>query len=128
MLANQVLEPIDCFRFGDVELHRRFADVEIHFAGRAADVAEIRIRHFTGTIHDASHDSDLYAFQMQGGCFDFGRCGLQIEERPSARRARDIVCLENSRAGCLQDVVGQTKRLSRSFLALHQDRVADAVA
>jgi len=119
MLANQIFESIDCFCFGDVELHRCFADVEIHFAGPAADVAKIRIGHFAGTVHDASHDGDLYAIQVRGGCFDFRRCGLQIEQRPSAGRARDVISLEDARAGCLQDVVGQTERLSRRSLALH---------
>ena len=128
MLADQIFESIDGFCFGNVEFHCGLADVEVHFAGRAADVAEVRIGHFAGTVHDASHDRDLYAFQVQGGCFDFRRRGLQIEQRPSARRARDIISFEDSRAGCLQNVVGQSERLSRRFLALHQNRVADAVA
>ena len=101
MLANQILESIDCFCFGNVEFHCGLADVKIHFAGRAADVAEIRIGHFAGTVYDASHDRDLYALQVQGGCFDFRRRGLQIEQRPSAGRASDIISFENARAGCL---------------------------
>ena len=128
MFTDQVLQTIHCFCFGNVEFHCGLADVEIHFAGRAADVAEIRIGHFAGTVHDASHDRDLYAFQVQGGCFNFRCRGLQIEQRPSAGRAGDIISLENARAGCLQDVVRQAERLSRRFLALHQNRVADAVA
>src|SRR4029453_10382741 len=99
VFADQIFESIDCFCFGDVEFHGRFADVKIHFAGRAANVAEVRIGHFSGTVHDTSHDGDLYAFQMQGGCFDFGCCGLQVEQRPSARWARHIICLEHPRAG-----------------------------
>ena len=38
VLADQVFQSIDRFRFGDVELHSRLPDVEIHFAGRAANI------------------------------------------------------------------------------------------
>ena len=107
MLANQIFESIDGFCFGNVEFHRGLADVKIHFAGRAADVAEICIRHFAGTVHDASHDGDLHALEVQRGGFDFRRRGLQIEQRPSAGWAGDVISLENPRARCLQDVVGQ---------------------
>ena len=128
MLANQIFESIDGFCFGNVEFHRGLADVEIDFAGRAADVAEIGVGHFAGPIDDASHDGDLHAFQMQGGCFNFRGRGLQIEQRSSAGWAGHIISFENPRAGRLQNVVGQTERLSRRFLALNQNRVADAVA
>src|SRR2546430_8796833 len=49
----------------DVELHRGLANVKIDLARRAADVAEIRIRHLAGTIHDAAHDRDLDAFEIE---------------------------------------------------------------
>ena len=62
VFADQIFESIDCFCFGDVEFHGRFADVKIHFARCAADVAKIRIGHFAGTVHDASHDRDLHPF------------------------------------------------------------------
>jgi len=79
MLADQVFQSIDCFGFGDIEFHRCLANVEIHLAGRAANVSKIRIRHFTGAIHYAAHDGDLYSFEMRGRSFDFCGCGLQIE-------------------------------------------------
>ena len=95
MFANQILQSIDGFRFGNIEFHRRLADVEIHLARRAADVAEIGVRHFARAVHDAAHDRDLHALEMQRGGFDRGGGGLQIEERPAAGRASDVVGLEN---------------------------------
>src|SRR4029453_1250635 len=32
MFADQVFQPIDCFRFRDVEFQRRLADAEVHLA------------------------------------------------------------------------------------------------
>ena len=101
MLANQIFESIDGFCFGNVEFHCGLADVEVHFAGRAADVAEIRIGHFARTVYDASHDRDLNAFQVQGGCFNFRCRGLQIEQCSSAGWTGDIISFENPRASCL---------------------------
>src|SRR6516165_9020730 len=95
VLANQVFESIDGFGFGNIKFHRGLADVEIHFSRRAADVAEIRVGHFAGTVHNATHDGDLYTFQMQGGRFDFRCGGLQIEKSPSAGWAGYIISLEN---------------------------------
>ena len=128
MFANQILQPIDRFYLGNVELHRRLADVEIHFPRRAADVAKIGIRHLAWAVYNASHDRDLYALQMH--CCGFNACGrgLQIEERPSTGRAGDVVGLENPGASRLEDVVGQSQGLTRSMLTLHQDGVAYAVA
>ena len=119
MLANQIFESIDGFCFGNIEFHCGLAYVKIHFAGRAADVAEIRIGHFAGTVYDTSHNCDLYALQVRGGCFDFRCRGLEIKQRPSAGWTRDIIGLENPGTRCLQNVVGQSQRLSRRFLALN---------
>jgi hypothetical protein len=73
MFADQIFQPIYRFRFGNIEFHRGFADVEIHLARRAADISKVRIRHFTWAVHDATHDGNLYAFEMQCCCFDFIR-------------------------------------------------------
>jgi len=45
-----------------VALHHILASVQGNFAGTAAHVTKIGIGHFTGTIHDASHYSNLYTF------------------------------------------------------------------
>ena len=60
--------------------------------------------------------------------FDLRRGGLQIEQCPPARRARDIIRLENPRTGRLENIVTQPQGLPRRFLALYEDRVADSVA
>ena len=36
MLADQILQPLHRFHFGNVEFHRRFADVKIHLRQRVA--------------------------------------------------------------------------------------------
>ena len=128
MFANQILQSFNRFGLGNVELHRRLADVKIHFPGRAADVTEIRIGHFAGAVHDASHDRDLHSLQVDGRGFDPRGRGLQIEERPAAGRAGDIVGLENPGASRLENVVRQAQGLAGPVLALHQNGVADAVA
>ena len=67
-------------------------------------------------------------FKCDGRGFDPRGRGLQIEERPSTGRAGDIVGLENPGAGRLQNIVAQAQGLTRRFLALDQNGVADSVA
>src|SRR4029453_16238526 len=62
MFADQIFQPIDGFRLGNVEFPCRFADVQIPLARCPAHVAKIGVRHFTRPIHDATHDRDLDAF------------------------------------------------------------------
>ncbi len=76
VVADEVDEAIDGFDFGDVELHRGLADVEIDFVGGAADVAEIGVGHFAGAVDDAAHDGDFDAFQVLGALLDAGGDGL----------------------------------------------------
>ena len=61
VFADQILQAIHRFGFGNIEFHGGLADVEIHLAGRAADVAEIGVGHFARAVHDASHDRNLHA-------------------------------------------------------------------
>ena len=79
MLADQIFEPIHCFCFGNVEFHRSFADVKIHFTRCAANITKIGVGHFARPVHNATHDRDLHAFEMRGRLFDFRRRGLQVE-------------------------------------------------
>ena len=128
MLANQILQSIHCVGLGNIEFHGRFADVKIHFSRRAADVTEVRIGHFARAVYDATHDRNLHAFEVRGGRLDPRGRGLQIEQGPAARWTGHVISFENSRTGRLQNVVAQTQGLSRRFLALHQNSVADSVA
>ena len=128
VLADEILQPVHGFGLGDVELHGLLAHVEVHFSRCSADVAEVGVRHFAGAIYDATHDGDLHAFEMIGARLDARGDGLEIEKGAPTGRAGDVVSLENARPGGLQDIVGQAHRLSRRGFALHEDRVADAVA
>ena len=87
------------------------ADVEIHLAGRTADIAEIRVSHLARSVDDTTHDGDLDALEMGGGRLDAGRRALKVEECPSAARAGDIVGLEDSCPGGLKNIVGEPQRL-----------------
>src|SRR5213082_1040687 len=127
MLAHQLHEPVHGFGFGDVEFYRRLADVEVYFPGRAADVAEIRVGHFSGTIHNATHDGDLHALEMLRPLFDARGDGLEIEQRPAARWTGNVIGFETATTRGLQNVIRQPKRLTRTRLTSNQNRVADAV-
>jgi hypothetical protein len=103
------------------------ADVEIDLVGRAADVAEIRVGHFAGAVDDAAHDGDFHALEMLRARLDARGDGLQIEQRPPARRAGHVIGLETAAAGRLQNIVGQPQALSAAGFAANQNRVANAV-
>ena len=65
---------------------------------------------------------------MQRRRFDLRGGRLQIEQCPPARWTRDVIGLENPRAGRLQYIIREPQRLPRRFLALHQNRVANSIA
>src|ERR1700704_890126 len=94
VLFYQIYETFDRFGFRNVELNRLLTDVEIYFPGRAADIAEIRVRHFAGSIHNAAHDGDLYTFQVLSAIFDSRRHRLQIEKSAATTWTGDVVRLE----------------------------------
>ena len=103
------------------------ADVKVDLARRAAHVAEIRVRHFAGAVHDAAHDGDLHALEMLRARLDARGDGLQIEQRPPAARARDVIGLEAAATGGLQNIISQPQRLSAARFAANQNRIANAV-
>src|SRR5437762_13275192 len=123
MLAHQIHEAIHGFRFGDVEFHGGLADVEIDLAGRAADVTEIRVGHFSGSIHNATHDGDLHALEMPRPFFDASGDGLEIEERSNARWTGDEIGFETATTRGLQNVIRQPQRLTVTRLASNLNRV-----
>ena len=107
MFSNEIHQAIDRFSLQNVKLNRRFAHVEIDFTGRAADVPKIGVCHLAGPVDDAAHNSDLYALEMLGSCFDTGRDSLQIEERAATGRASNVVGFEGAAACCLENIVSQ---------------------
>ena len=127
MLSNEIHQPIDRFCLRNVEFHGFLADVKIDLSGCPSDIAEIGICHFARPVDDATHDRDLYPFQVIGGGPDPRRGLLQVKQGPTARWTRHIIRLEDSGSGCLQNIVAQAKRLPGRDFALDQDRVSDPV-
>ena len=84
VLLDQVHQAVHGFRFGNVELHYGLSDVEVDLARRAADVAEIRIRHLARAIHDAAHDRNLHTLEMLRAGFNAAGDGLEVEEGAAA--------------------------------------------
>src|SRR5437588_4731662 len=128
VLADEILQSIHGVRLGNIELHRGLADIKVHLPRRATHVSEVRIGHFSRTVHDATHDRDLHALEMRSRGFDSRRRRLEIKQRPAARWARDVIGFKNARAGGLENVIAQAQRLPRRFLALDENRVADSIA
>ena len=96
VLFDQVNQPFHGIRLGDVEFDGGFADVQIDFIWRAAHIPKIRVRHFAGTIHNASHNSDLDPFEVVGGGPDPRGRLLQVEQRSSAGRTGNVVRFKDS--------------------------------
>ena len=107
MFLDEVHEAFHGVGFGDVELDGRLTDVEIYFIRRAADVAEIGIRHFAGAVHDAAHDGDLHALEMFRARLDARGDGLQVKQCAPATRTRDVISLERAATGGLKNVVSE---------------------
>ena len=127
VFLDEVHEPFHRVGFGDVELDRRLADVKIDLVRRAADVAEIRVRHFARPVHDAAHDGNLHALEMLRARLDARRDGLQIKQRPPATRTRDIIRLERTATGGLQNIVSESKTLSAARFAANQNCIANPI-
>src|SRR4051812_36122021 len=85
----------------NVVLHAVFADVEVDFSGRAADVTEIRVGHLPRAVHDAAHDGDFHALEVAGLRPDALRGRLQVEKGAATARAGDKLGLGDARAGAL---------------------------
>src|SRR5450432_2215566 len=94
VFLDEVHETLHGLGFGDVELDRRLADVEIDLVWRTSHVTKIRVRHFAGAVHDAAHDGNLHALEMLRARLDTRGDGLQIEQRPPATRTCDVIRLE----------------------------------
>ena len=107
MFADQIYQPVNGFRFGNVELDCRLSDVKVDLPRRAADIPKIGISHFSGAIHNAAHDRNLHSFKMLRPRLNPGCDGLQIEECPAAGWARDVICLERPAPSGLQDIERQ---------------------
>ena len=65
--------------------------------------------------------------RCSGACLDARGHGLEVEQRATATRARDVIGLEAAATCCLQNVVSQPQRHARTSFAAHENRVADAI-
>ena len=70
MFPDKIHQSIDSLRLRNVKLQRLLADIQIDLAGGSAHIAEVRIRHFAGPIHDATHYRDFYPFEVVCGGLD----------------------------------------------------------
>src|SRR5690606_24630382 len=57
---------------------------------------------FSGTVHNATHDTDFNTFQVVGAFPDHRGCHLQIKQGPSTRRTTYILRLRHTVARRLQ--------------------------
>ena len=113
----------------DAPLHHLLPDVEVNLAGRASDVAEIRVGHLARTVHDAAHDRDGHAGEVPGALGDGGGHLLQVEERAAAGRARDVLRLGVAHARALEEAEGGAAEVVElRGGVLDEDAVAEAVA
>src|ERR1700726_914926 len=127
VFPNQVYQPIDSFCFRNIEFDGLLPDIKVYLTRRAPYISEICIRHFAGPVYDATHDRDLYAFQVVCGGLDTRGGLLQVKQRPAAGWTRNVICFENSGSSGLQNIVGEAKRLPRRGFSLDQDCVSNTV-
>jgi hypothetical protein len=73
-----------CVGFRDGFFDYFLADVQVDFAWRAANVAEIGVGHFARAIDHAAHDRDLDTLQVIGARGDAFGGALQVEQGSTA--------------------------------------------
>src|SRR5579862_4098909 len=88
---DELDQPLVGFTGGDAARDLLLAHVEVHPARRGADVAEVGVGHLTGAVDDAAHDGNTHAWQMGGARLDAIGGAFQVEQRPSATRAGDVI-------------------------------------
>mmetsp|Transcript_37272 Transcript_37272/g.96273 ORF Transcript_37272/g.96273 Transcript_37272/m.96273 type:complete len:251 (-) Transcript_37272:100-852(-) len=111
VLVDELHERIHSLLRGDSALHAVVADVEVHLAHAAADVAEVRVRHLARAVHDAAHDGDAHPRQVPRALLDLRRGVLEVEEHAAAGGAADELRLRDAHAGRLQQVKGGLAQL-----------------
>jgi hypothetical protein len=128
VLPDQIDQSLNRFDLRNIELHGLFTDIEIHFSGSAADIAEVGVGHLTRTIYNAAHDGDTNTLEVSCGGLDAGRGFLKVEEGTTAGGAGNIVGLENADPCGLKDVVGKAQGLTGGLLASKQNGITNPVA
>ena len=80
---------------GDGALDHLLAHVQVDLAGGAADVAEVRVRHLAGAVHDAPHDRDGHACRArpeEGEGLGDDRTTRPQPQQPTVRPYSYAVC------------------------------------
>ena len=109
MLSYEIHESLHRIPFGNIELHGLLPNIEVYLTGGSTDITEVGVGHFTRAIDDAPHDGDTHPFEVGSGSLDEGRCFLEVEERSTAGGAGDVIGLEDTDPGGLEDVVGEAQ-------------------
>ena len=96
----------------DTSLDDFLTDVQVNLTRSTTNITEIRIRHLTRTVDDATHNGDGDARQVSSLLLDLRRDFLQVEEGASARRARDVLRLRVTHTRALEQTErGRTKEV-----------------
>mmetsp|Transcript_37270 Transcript_37270/g.96263 ORF Transcript_37270/g.96263 Transcript_37270/m.96263 type:complete len:308 (-) Transcript_37270:487-1410(-) len=128
VLVDELHERIHSLLRGDSALHAVVADVEVHLAHAAADVAEVRVRHLARAVHDAAHDGDAHPRQVPRALLDLRRGVLEVEEHAAAGGAADELRLRDAHARRLQQVEGGLAQLRAAHArGLPEQALAQAV-
>ena len=98
---------VDGLSLRDIFLNTLFGTIERYLATTGTDIAIVGIGHFARTIDDTPHNANLQTYQIFGGSFNLSDGLLQVVERASAARARDIFGLGEFDAGGLENAVGK---------------------
>ena len=70
--SNQLDEFFYRLLFGNILFNAFFFLVEAHFTTTGTYISIISIRHFTRTVYDTAHDTNLQSFEVRSGCLDAG--------------------------------------------------------
>ena len=106
-LFDQVDEAVEGLVGGDVVFDAVFADVEVDFVGGSADVAEVSVCHFSGSVDDTAHDGDGDAFEVVGLGSDGLGDALEVKEGASTAGTGDKFGFGDTGSGSLEEVVSK---------------------
>src|SRR3984957_10410347 len=124
------LEQVDQLFHRDSAVDRPFDDIlafiECNLACSAAYITEIGVCHFSGAVDDATHDRDLYAFQMVRDRPN--PCGrlLEVEESTTTAGTGDIFRSRDPGPRSLQDGKGSIVQKLMVVCHLQVGAAADA--
>ena len=108
---NELKQAFDGFVLGNVLLYAFLSSVERYFATACSYVTIVGIRHFTGTVDNAAHDTNFQTHQVAGSGFYACDSLLQVVKRAPTARTGDVFCLGEFDAGGLENGVSKGDEL-----------------